>query len=308
MSMSRQKSNQGSSSNPNIAMPNQPTPQMPAVPTNQPTSANTNTGKGWWPSPNLAAGKTPNSSGNNSVGDSNNHINVDYSMSSGVSDAAAWRELRMRVLPLFSGEGLKGSIEELNDAVTDWLNESAARSTNIRADLNELVQNGAVILGKKMVIAGEETLVPRLLDLWSFFFATVVPYMQGSFVPLKERLKQTEGPAVAATLDVRTLTLIAFRDQIVIPYSGRLEAILPILFAELSEKRFIDISSRSIQMFSVLQSVRSKPNDEKAKKCQQLLQLVRDCVRRHDEAVAKVAKLQQKEKEQLEASGGVTVR
>ncbi|KAI8621669.1 hypothetical protein BC830DRAFT_1163519 [Chytriomyces sp. MP71] len=32
------------------------------------------------------------------------------------NDSPSWRELRLRVLPLFNGEGLKGSIEELNDA------------------------------------------------------------------------------------------------------------------------------------------------------------------------------------------------
>ncbi|KAI8617810.1 HbrB-like protein, partial [Chytriomyces sp. MP71] len=90
-----------------------------------------------------------------------------------------WRELRSRVLPLFNGEGLKGSIEELNDAVVDWLNESTLRSSSIRQDVIELATSGVLILNKRMVISGEETLLPRVLDLWSFFFGTIVPYVQG---------------------------------------------------------------------------------------------------------------------------------
>ncbi|KAI9335339.1 hypothetical protein BDR26DRAFT_866134 [Obelidium mucronatum] len=134
-----------------------------------------------------------------------------------------------------------GDVKHLPSYASDWLNESASRSGNIRSDLNELVTSGTVILGytgfassisaddtdilrKKMLIAGEETLIPRLLDLWSFFFATVVPYVQGVFVPIQERVKGMEGPS--ASIDIRAMTLIAFRDKILIPLAVRMEGLV----------------------------------------------------------------------------------
>ncbi|KAJ3405627.1 hypothetical protein HDU80_001040 [Chytriomyces hyalinus] len=225
------------------------------------------------------------------------------------SDSAAWKELWNRVLPLFNGEGLRGSIEELNDAVVEWLNECSNRPASVRQDLSELITSGTLILGRKMVIAGEETLLPRLLDLWSFFFGTVVPYVQGVFVPMKERFKDLSGITggvgglvggtgnISGTggssnpnilIDVRAMTIISFRDQIVMPLAPRIE--------ELSEKRVTDLSARSVQMFSVLQSVRSTAAaDEKARSCQVLLQLIRDSMKLYEEASKRAAKYKEKE-------------
>ncbi|KAJ3232632.1 hypothetical protein HDU81_002837 [Chytriomyces hyalinus] len=252
------------------------------------------------------------------------------------SDSAAWKELWNRVLPLFNGEGLRGSIEELNDAVVEWLNECSSRPASVRQDLSELITSGTLILGRKMVIAGEETLLPRLLDLWSFFFGTVVPYVQGVFVPMKERFKDLGGITggvgglvggtgnISGTggssnpnmlIDVRAMTIISFRDQIVMPLAPRIEgikifhttlysmlnsgsdvALLPRFFLELSEKRVTDLSARSVQMFSVLQSVRSTAaGDEKARSCQVLLQLIRDSMKLYEEASKRAAKYKEKE-------------
>ncbi|KAJ3378513.1 hypothetical protein HDU84_007504 [Entophlyctis sp. JEL0112] len=213
-------------------------------------------------------------------------FNMNMSVHSAASEFSAWRELRSKVLPLFNGEGLRGSIEELNEAVSDWLVEASARSANVRLDFIDLVTSGAVVLGKKMVILDEANLLPRLLDLWTFFHGTVVPYVDGVFVPLKEmkdRVRSTD--AAATAINVRALTLIAFRDQILWPLVPRIEVVLPRIFNEMSDRRFADVSARCIQMLSVLQSVRSVPKDEKAQKCQQLVHLTRECMKLHEGSV-----------------------
>ncbi|KAJ3074736.1 hypothetical protein HDU98_010421 [Podochytrium sp. JEL0797] len=78
-----------------------------------------------------------------------------------------------------------------------------------------------------------------------------------------------------------------------------MEVILPKIFSELPEKRFSDLSSRSVQMFSVLQSVRTTKfpvDDANALKCQHMLKLIRNHIHMHDEVAAKLSKANQKDR------------
>ncbi|KAJ3093298.1 hypothetical protein HK100_006699 [Physocladia obscura] len=200
------------------------------------------------------------------------------------SSSSAWRSLRAKVLPLFNGEGLRASIEDVNEAVQLWLTESSTSNpTNIRLEIMELVSSGAAILAKKMVVSNDDSLLlPRLLDLWAFFFATVVPCVQGAFVPLNERLVppvSLSSTLPSSSLSIRSMTLIAFRDQILWPLVNRVETAIPRSFLDIPDKKFPDVSSKCIQMLSVLQSVRSKQIDEKSVKCQQLLVLTRENIK-----------------------------
>jgi len=75
------------------------------------------------------------------------------------------------------------------------------------------------LLEKKLAGVAEEALPLRLAELWSFFFSSVLPYMQGAFLPVRmeARLRGVEIP------DMRTLALSGFRDLIVLPVCPRLE-------------------------------------------------------------------------------------
>ena len=91
-----------------------------------------------------------------------------------------------------------------------------------------LVAAGVATVRDKLNGTAEAAYVRRLVELWSFFYATVLPYVQGIFEPLKPEL------AVLRTLPwldastspgsfVRDTVLLHFRNDVVLPNVGRLQ-------------------------------------------------------------------------------------
>lgn len=65
-----------------------------------------------------------------------------------------------------------------------------ARSAFMLCDeINELLKNGMLTLNAKLGDVPDEKLVSRLVEVWSFFFGTVLPYFEGVFLPLQTELK-----------------------------------------------------------------------------------------------------------------------
>lgn len=56
-------------------------------------------------------------------------------------------------------------------------------------EINELLKNGMLTLNAKLGDVPDEKLVSRLVEGWSFFFGTVLPYFEGVFLPLQIELK-----------------------------------------------------------------------------------------------------------------------
>lgn len=56
-------------------------------------------------------------------------------------------------------------------------------------EISELLKNGMLTLNAKLGDVPDEKLVSRLVELWSFFFGTVLPYFEGVFLPLQIDLK-----------------------------------------------------------------------------------------------------------------------
>lgn len=56
-------------------------------------------------------------------------------------------------------------------------------------EINELLKNGMLTLNAKLGDVPDEKLVSRLVEVWSFFFGTVLPYFEGVFLPLQIDLK-----------------------------------------------------------------------------------------------------------------------
>jgi hypothetical protein len=85
-------------------------------------------------------------------------------------------------------------------------------------------------------------LLTRLNDVWSFFFSSILPYVEAIFLPFSTDARllrataaqqtQSELPSTRA-IEVRRLALIAFRDQIVLPLHATLEQ----LFANVAQPR-----------------------------------------------------------------------
>ncbi|KAI0700903.1 HbrB-like-domain-containing protein [Cytidiella melzeri] len=180
------------------------------------------------------------------------------SVSSAGADTA-WPTLHQHILPLFNGEALKVPIEELNTLVKHHI-KIVVSSTPSKAfaslehDATEMILNGMVTLSAKLNGIDDEKIVSRVVDLWTFFWGQVLPYVEGALLPLQTepmlsslyRVPKNHKPSSPATMpslgkgsgatsfksqqiDVRTMALQSFRDQIIYPVHHILHEQLTIL-------------------------------------------------------------------------------
>ncbi|KAG9072480.1 hypothetical protein KI688_000251 [Linnemannia hyalina] len=122
----------------------------------------------------------------------NNHSSLDAKvmareMSQGHATEDVWQALCIKVLTLFNGQGLTGAIEDLNELVRRCL--TTRNAFTLCDEINELLKNGMLTLNAKLGDVPDEKLVSRLVEGWSFFFGTVLPYFEGVFLPLQIELK-----------------------------------------------------------------------------------------------------------------------
>ncbi|ORX93589.1 HbrB-domain-containing protein [Basidiobolus meristosporus CBS 931.73] len=169
-----------------------------------------------------------------------------------------WQTLCVKVLPLFNGEGLKGYVEDLNELVRGCLNDKALAT--LAEDIEHLLGDGMLTLNVKLIGVNDEKLVSRLVELWSFFFGTVLPYFESVFLPLQTEVKKYQLPTV--TVNVRNMALSSFRDHVIIPMVDRLEGVFSKLFIDNEETGIprTDTAARMLQMISVLSNLR--PDDD----------------------------------------------
>ncbi|KAJ3282068.1 hypothetical protein HK104_011117 [Borealophlyctis nickersoniae] len=159
-----------------------------------------------------------------------------------------WQAVCVRVLPLFNGQGLKGYIEDLNDLVSQWLHERETVPTGIVEEIYELFGTGMLTLSNKLSSVGDDAFATRIVELWTFFFGSVVPYLEGVFLPVR-----TEWPLKSEPPDIRGMALLSFRNTIILPFRGRLEDALPQLFKEIENGRKVnDTATRLVQMLSIV--------------------------------------------------------
>ncbi|KAI0093316.1 HbrB-like-domain-containing protein [Irpex rosettiformis] len=159
----------------------------------------------------------------------------------------AWPTLHQLILPLFNGEPLKVPIEELNTLVKHHI-QVVVSSTPSKAlgslehDAAEIIQNGMVTLSAKLNGIEDEKMISRVVDLWTFFWGQVLPYVEGALLPLQTepllsslyRMPKSHKPSSPVTMpqhgkgagsssfkaqqiDIRTMALQSFRDQIIYP-------------------------------------------------------------------------------------------
>ncbi|GJJ76306.1 hypothetical protein EMPS_08665 [Entomortierella parvispora] len=122
----------------------------------------------------------------------NHHSSLDArvmarEMSQGHSTEDVWQALCIKVLTLFNGQGLTGAVEDLNELVRRCLDSRTALA--LCEEINELLKNGMLTLNAKLGDVPDEKLVSRLVEVWSFFFGTVLPYFEGVLLPLQVELK-----------------------------------------------------------------------------------------------------------------------
>ena len=129
------------------------------------------------------------------------------SISSTLSGESPWTSLHVLVLPLFNGEALRcpmyvhslcniahahfsSSSEDLNQLVRRHISTvvSAAPGkalATLEHETVELISNGMVTLNSKIADAEDDKIIGRIVELWTFFWVQVLPYLEGvSLTPL----------------------------------------------------------------------------------------------------------------------------
>ncbi|CAG8433012.1 6314_t:CDS:2 [Ambispora gerdemannii] len=191
---------------------------------------------------------------------------------SGLHDG--WLTLCINVLPLFNGEGLKMSIEDLNELLRGCIRDKTTES--LYNDIIELLASGMSTLNSKLRDVPDEKLVSRLNELWSFYFGTVIPYFEGVFLPLQIQANNSTTATINALSHnsvnslVRRMVLMSFRDQVILPMGDRVDEAFNKLFHDFdSGIPVADTAARMLQMTYILSSILS--NDEKQTQMDRIL-------------------------------------
>ncbi|KAJ3056311.1 hypothetical protein HK097_007411 [Rhizophlyctis rosea] len=148
---------------------------------------------------------------------------------------AMWTSICIRTLPLFNGRGATGTIEDINFLVTNWLQmlpmTNSHTPAHILGCISEMINTGILSLWNKVMSMRSSSteidpalLAHRLAESWRLFFGTVVPLLEGVFLPLRlhEDLILGGGRTLGMlrTVDVRTIALKAFRDGLISSSAG----------------------------------------------------------------------------------------
>ncbi|KAJ3038800.1 hypothetical protein HDV00_000288 [Rhizophlyctis rosea] len=166
----------------------------------------------------------------------------------------AWQGVCGRVVPLFSGGRVRGGIEEVNGCVRHWLHEREMAPHIAIEELYELFSAGMMTLCNRLSSAGDDSFASRAVELWSFFFGEVVPYLEGVFLPV--RLFWGDMAGDLEQPDIRTMVLSQFRDLVILPLRNRLEESLPKLFADIeTSRKSSDAATRLLQMLLIVDGV-----------------------------------------------------
>lgn len=136
----------------------------------------------------------------------------------------AWPLLKARLLNIFEGEDLRTPIEDFNRLVTAHIQRCSQHRApyTVIEDLRDLLNTGFNSIDKALRNVSDERIVPHLVETWAYVFGTVLPFMQAVFLPLDLELRRTPTSSQIVDnsnvpLDTRTLTLLTFRDIVIIP-------------------------------------------------------------------------------------------
>ncbi|KAK2748622.1 hypothetical protein FQN55_004175 [Onygenales sp. PD_40] len=151
----------------------------------------------------------------------------------------AWDFLKAKLLVLFEGEDIRIALEDLNKLVSIHIQRCVLKHmpSVIVEDLRDLLQTGFASLNNSINSVPDERLVPHLVHMWLFVFGTVLPFIQAVFLPLDLEFKgrgsimtireakefwgalpngESSNASIGDELDVRTIVLISFRDNVIL--------------------------------------------------------------------------------------------
>jgi len=102
-------------------------------------------------------------------------------------------------------------------------------------DIRAILDQGMQSLDNNLNKLTDERLVPRLVEIWGFVFSNVLPYFEAVFLPLQQEFKGVGNVMTAREarevwgvtdqrLDIRRMTLISYRDNVILPLHNRLRS------------------------------------------------------------------------------------
>ncbi|KAI5818236.1 HbrB-like-domain-containing protein [Pyronema omphalodes] len=183
----------------------------------------------------------------------------------------AWPFLCSRVLPLFVGEPLRSTVEDLNKQVTLHIRRCVERRDPVQllADIRQLLETGMSNIEPQLSKLPDERLLTRLVEIWQLVFGYTTPYLEAVLLPLQQEFKGSGtvlkphdakeffGSTLEVTplgLDVRRLIMIAVRDCIVLPIYDRLKMLFSRLQMDFSrnQEEGMEVVGRMLQCVSIL--------------------------------------------------------
>lgn len=109
------------------------------------------------------------------------------------SNTELWKNIVSRVLPIFKGDALRGSIEDVNDLVSQHIRHTLDRGparawSALSNDLRTLLMTGMLTLDSRIVgsatTSDDASLLVKLATCWTVFVSIVLPWVEASFLPL----------------------------------------------------------------------------------------------------------------------------
>lgn len=108
----------------------------------------------------------------------------------------------------------------------------------ILSNIDELFEEGIEIISKKV---DSSNLLNRLIEVWSFFFGNVLPYVQAAFLPIERNA------------ELRNLLLTKFQRKIISKRLMQIENEMDKLFGDFdSQKHAMNPIQRIYQMLGIL--------------------------------------------------------
>ncbi|KAK9329195.1 HbrB-like-domain-containing protein [Lipomyces starkeyi] len=199
-----------------------------------------------------------------------------------------WPFLCARVTPLFAGDGLRVPVEDLNKLVLLHTKRRISERDpgTLINEVRDLLRLGISAFDPAPQVQSitDNVLVEHVGDLWQFFQASVLPYIQAVFVPLQlefEGIGDVMSQEQASKFwerqkvqpikfnNIKIMALVSFRDWIVLPLYLRLKNAFSLESSFLPQ----DTCPRLLQCMGRLSSINS--GDEKQQRVDELAKLVR---------------------------------
>ncbi|KAK9457881.1 HbrB-like-domain-containing protein [Dipodascopsis uninucleata] len=209
-----------------------------------------------------------------------------------------WPFLCARVTPIFTGDGLKVPVEDLNKLVLLHVKRRISEHdpTTLINDVKDLLNTGISgfesSLGTWSRNASETQMMGFVSDVWQYFYTTVLPYIQAVFLPLQmefqgvgslltsdeaKRFWERSRSSSSYFKNVRLLALMIFRDNVILPLSQR----ITVLLVDVLDLPARELVGKLQQCISILSYVRSK--DDNQRKINELRQIVTESIKKLDD-------------------------